>query len=149
MIMYEKRSAFTMIEIMIVVFIIGLLSTILGPSLMKWVGKGEVSTTTANIGAIKSSLGEFRMDVGRNPTTAEGLDVLISPPKDKAVQARWHGPYIPGVEAVPMDAWGRPFIYNNPPVKFKGGKYQKYEIFSYGTGGEEGAKESDIISAGE
>jgi len=138
-----------MIEIMVVIFIIGLLASVVGPGLVKMMGRGSESSTKANLAALKTAVLNFKMDIGRFPSRDEGLEVLINQPKDKGIQARWRGPYLEGVTELPMDAWSRPFIYNCPPVKFKAsGKYQSFEIFSYGEGGEEGATEQSIIDVG-
>ena len=131
----KTRSAFTMIEIMIVIFIIGVLATIVGPNLMKWMGRGSETTTKSNLATLKTELQSFKMDVKRFPTKEEGLDALIAMPKGLP-QGLWRGPYIEG-NAVPLDAWNNAFIYNCPPVKFKD-KYKYFEIYSYGDGGETG-----------
>lgn len=141
----KTRSAFTMIEIMIVVFIIGILATLVGPNMMTWIGKGSITTTKSNLAALKADLQAFKMDVRRFPTKDEGLEALVTMPK--GLQGIWHGPYIEG-NAVPLDAWNRPFIYNCPPAKFKG-KYTYFEIYSYGDGGEESPNaEQNILDAG-
>jgi len=61
-------------------------------------------------GSIKSALGQFEVDVGRYPTTAEGLAALVQCPKNLSA-AHWHGPYL---EKIPIDPWGTPFGYVFP-----------------------------------
>jgi general secretion pathway protein G len=124
----KKHNAFTMIEIMIVIFIIGLLASVVGPNLIKWIGKGQVSTTKSTMASLKSALTTFKMDVGRFPDAKEGLKALVTPKAD----AKWkgyQGPYLEGTTEVPQDGWQRELEYNCPPQKFKG-KYQYYEIIS-------------------
>ena len=147
----KKHSAFTMIEIMIVIFIIGLLASVVGPNLIKLIGKGQVSSTKSTLAGLKAALTSFKMDVGRFPESEsknakEGLKALITP-KANAPWKGYQGPYLEGVTEVPQDAWQRDFEYNCPPQKFKG-KYQYYEIISYGEKDKESATEQDILDMG-
>ncbi|MFH0924974.1 MAG: type II secretion system major pseudopilin GspG [bacterium] len=85
-----------------------------------------------------SALGTFRLDVGRYPTTEEGLKALIVP----LVRVKnWDGPYLPK-KRIPPDPWGREFIYICP------GTHGEYDLFSYGADGKPGGKKenADIVS---
>ncbi len=136
MVISKKRDAFTMIEILVVVFIIGILATLVGPRVIRLLTKGNVSATQATLAALKTDLVEYKQDMGHFPTAKEGgLDALIDRPNIKGNE-RWDGPYIEGQESVPLDAWGNEFEYNLPPIRFKN-KYKIFEIVSEGPEGEE------------
>ena len=133
----KKRNAFTMIEILVVVFIIGLLATLIGPRLVKMITKGEISATKATMAALKSSLVEYRQDMGHFPTKREGdLEALIVSPNTKAAGQYWSKDgYLEGTDEVPLDGWKNDFEYNCPPEVYKK-KYKYYEIISEGPEGE-------------
>ena len=142
----KKSAAFSLMEIMIVVAIIGALAAMVGPRLMGSFGKAQVATTKATMSTLKQALQDYNQDIGRFPTEADGgLNALVQRPKGKA-GAKWDGPYLEGEEEVPEDAWGFEFEYNRPPKKNKG-KYKYYEIVSYGEDGEDGDSEPIVVGA--
>ncbi len=131
-IQYKKcrmRAAFTMMEIMVVVFIIGLLAAMVGPRIMKQLFKGQTTTTQSTISALKNAITEFKMDTGRFPTQREGLKAIIENPGNIK---GWDGPYLEGQDEAPQDAWQYDFIFNRPATVYKS-KYKTYEIISYGS----------------
>jgi general secretion pathway protein G len=142
----KKHNAFTLMEIMIAVFIIGLLASVAVPGLMKMLGRGQVGATQSTLASLKSAITTFKMDVGRIPNTKEGLKALITP-KANAPWKGYQGPYLEGVTEIPMDSWQNEFEYNCPPQRFRG-KYQLYEIISYGEKGKDVATEEDILHTG-
>ena len=101
------RTAFTLMEMLLVVAIIGLLAALLVPQLGKQFGKSQVKITTAQLANLAQSVEQFRLDIQRYPTEQEGLKVLV----DKPLQLdTWDGPYL-GKKTLPTDGWGREFIY--------------------------------------
>lgn len=74
--------------------------------------------------SIKTPLMSFRLHVGRHPSTEEGLRALVIAPH--SVANRWRGPYVAGV--IPLDPWGRPYLYRSPGVRNSGG----YDVWSAG-----------------
>jgi general secretion pathway protein G len=80
---------------------------------------------------LKSALDTMRLDIGRYPTAAEGLALLIGPPQDPETSARWHGPYLDG--PIPNDPWGRPYIYSPD-----GKDGSPIALYSYGPSGKPG-----------
>src|SRR5437870_3145701 len=105
----RAESGFTLIEIMVVLVIIGLLMGIVGPRLIRQQERAQVKTTHIQIEQLGTALDTFRLDVGRYPTTQEGLAGLNQRPFGLD---RWDGPYLK--KAVPKDAWDRPFYYRSP-----------------------------------
>jgi general secretion pathway protein G len=117
-----------MMEIMVVVFIIGLLASLVGPKLIKRIAKGKETATKATMASIKDALIEYYQDVGHFPNKAEGgLDALVEKPSTKSA-TNWRGPYLSG-GTVPLDKWGNEFEYNCPPERFSS-KYQHFELIA-------------------
>ena len=137
--MLKKSSAFTMIEIMVVLVIIGFLFAFLVPRVMKLMFRSEIQITKLKMAKIKEALIEYQQDIGHFPTQKEGkLDALISRPNVPGTEGKWQG-YLTDEDDL-VDKWGNEFEFNMPPVKNKT-KYKYYEIIS--TGGPEGKEISD------
>jgi len=130
MVKTAKSEAFTLIEMLVVVFIIGILATLVGPRVMKLLTGGERSATQATMATLKTAVVQYRSDMGHLP---KKLDELVNKPTAKGSE-NWDGPYLDAVE-VPMDRWNNEFEYNCPPVKHKN-KYRYFEILSPGPEGE-------------
>lgn len=128
----NRKRGFTLLELLVVVVIIGLLAAYVGPRYFSQLGKSEVTVALAQMDAIEKALDTFRLDVGRYPTTEEGLTALQQRP---ATAARWNGPYLK--KALPADPWGRPFTYRAP------GSQGEFEILSYGRDGQPGGSGED------
>src|SRR5512137_2614370 len=92
---------FTLLELLVVMVIIGLLAGFVAPRYFAQVGKSQVKVARAQIDALDKALDQFRLDVGRYPTTEEGLQALVAQPSG---EARWAGPYLK--KGVPADPWG-------------------------------------------
>lgn len=129
-----RRSAgFTLLELLVVIVIIGLLAAYVGPKYFSQLGKSEVTIARAQIGAFEKSLDTYRLDVGRYPSTEEGLGALLTAPASAG--ARWNGPYLK--KALPPDPWGHPFQYRAPGTK------GDYDIVSLGRDGQPGGSGED------
>jgi len=140
----SQNAGFTLIEIMAVVLIIGLLSTIVGVSIFAQVDKGRVTATSVQIANLESVLELYRMDSGHYPTTEQGLDALVNPPDD----ARNYPPggYLQKGR-VPVDPWGNPYEYEQPGQN----NPNTFDLWSYGADGKPGGEgvDGDIGNWGE
>lgn len=118
----RRAGGFTLLEMLVVILIIGMLTGIVAPRLLGQLAKSEITTARAQLSSLDKAVQAFRMDMGRFPTTEEGLNVLTAAPPN---ETRWHGPYLQG--AVPLDPWGKPYQYAIP-----GPAGRDYVLFSAG-----------------
>ena len=130
------NAGFTLIEIMAVVLIIGLLSTIVGVSIFAQVDKGRITAASVQIANLESVLELYRMDSARYPTTEQGLDALINEPND----ARNYPPggYLQK-RRVPEDPWGNPYEYEQPGQN----NPHSFDLWSLGADGNPGGDDVD------
>ena len=105
----RRSRGFTLIELLVVLAILTLLAGLVGPRVLGQLGGAKSKTAGVQIADLDKSLELFKLDVGRYPTTEEGLDALVKRPG--SVNG-WSGPYLKG--GVPSDPWGRPYKYTNP-----------------------------------
>lgn len=124
-----RMPGFTLLELLVVVVIIGLLASYVGPKYFAQIGKSEVKTAQAQIDALEKALDQYRLDVGRYPDTEEGLNALVKAP---ANSAHWQGPYLK--KAVPLDPWGNAYQYKSP------GDHGEFDLFSFGKDGQPGGE---------
>lgn len=122
-----KNAGFTLLELLVVIAIIGLLAAYVGPRYFSQIGKSETTVARAQIGSFENALDQYRLDVGRYPTTEQGLNALITPPDNNQ---KWNGPYLK--KEVPNDPWGHSYTYRFP------GSKKEYDILSYGKDGQPG-----------
>jgi general secretion pathway protein G len=134
-------AGFTLIEIMVVMTIIGLLMALVGPRFMRAVGRAETGAARAQIELLGTALDTFRLEVGRYPSSQEGLAALVQKPFGAD---RWDGPYLKKTE-IPKDPWGRAYVYRSPG---EGGR--PYDIVSFGADGAPGGEgdNRDVTSWG-
>jgi len=105
----RPQRGFTLLELLVVILIIGLLTGIVGPRFLSQIQRSESTTAKAQIDAFDKALQAFRIDMGRYPSTGEGLRALIASPGN---DPRWHGPYLK--DEIPLDPWGMPYKYVLP-----------------------------------
>ena len=133
----RQQAGFTLLELLVVIVIIGMLASYVGPKYFAQLGKSEATTAKAQIEALAKAMDTFRLDVGRYPTSDEGLNALTAQP-DSA--KGWNGPYLK--KGVPPDPWGRPYTYTFPVGN------GDFQILSLGKDGQRGgtAENADITN---
>jgi general secretion pathway protein G len=126
----RKDRGFTLLELLVVMVIIGLLASYVGPRYFAQLGKSEQSVAKAQIEAFAKALDSYRLDIGMYPTTEAGLAALTTKP---SATDKWRGPYLQ--KAVPLDPWGRAYVY-----RFGNTTTGDFELLSYGKDGQPGGE---------
>ena len=134
---YSSRG-FTLIEIMVVVFILGLLVTLVAPKVMGRTDEAKRTKAAADLRAVQQALNLYRLDNGGYPTTDQGLQALVTKPQNGAIPQRWNSEGY--LEKVQTDPWGYPYMYLS--------NGERYSLKSFGADGEEGGdgKYADLDS---
>jgi general secretion pathway protein G len=125
----STSGGFTLVELLVVMIIIGLLAALVGPRFIRQEEKAKIKAAKAQIELLGTALDTFRLDVGRYPTTEEGLESLRTKPGGLE---RWDGPYLK--KDVPLDPWSKGYAYKSP------GEHGPFDIVSYGADGTPGGE---------
>jgi len=126
------QGGFTLMELLVVLAILGLLMSLVGPQVLNQLGGAKTKTTAIQIKDLEQALEMYKLDVGRFPSTGEGLVALVAKP---AGSTGWNGPYLKS--DVPLDPWNREYHYKYP------GERGELDIFSYGQNGTPGGEGED------
>lgn len=118
----NSEAGFTLIEMLVVLAIIGMISALVGPQVIKYLGRAKIDSARVEIQSLETALDLFRLDIGRYPNEQEGLASLVEKP---ANLAPWNGPYVKK-KTTPVDPWGQPYVYRFP------GKQGAYDLYSRG-----------------
>ncbi|WP_269630900.1 type II secretion system major pseudopilin GspG [Pelomonas sp. BJYL3] len=127
----RAQQAFTLLELLVVMVIIGLLAAYVGPRYFGQIGKSERGVARAQLDAFAKALDAYRLDTGHYPTSEQGLAALLGRPGG---EARWSGPYLQ--KALPQDPWGNAYVYRSPAAD--GGDYDLLSLGQDGRAGGEG-----------
>ena len=132
-------AGFTLLELLVVLVILGLLTAIVGPQVMKMLGNAKSDIARIQMENIGSDLDLFNLDVGRYPSEKEGLNVLIRKPTG---MESWSGPYLKS-NTIPIDPWEQPYLYRQP-----GQDNKPYELKSLGADKKRGGsgENTDILT---
>ena len=115
---------------MVVVFILGLLVTLVAPKIIGRSDEARRTKAAADLRAIEQALHLYKLDNGSYPTTDQGLKALVDKPVSGIVPAHWNPDGY--LEKVPVDPWGHLYIYLS--------NSEKYILKSLGADGEEGGE---------
>ena len=131
----NHEAGFTLIEIMVVIAIIGILATLIVPRIMGRPDEARVTAAKHDIGTLNQALKLYRLDIGRYPSTEQGLNALVIRPSAEPVPQNWKmGGYL---DSLPNDPWGHPYQYANPGTK------GEIDVFSYGADNKPGGTGAD------
>lgn len=133
-----RSTGFTLIELLVVLAIIGLLAGLVGPQVMQHLGGAKTKAARVQIEDLAGALDMYKMDVGRYPSTSEGLQALVERPSSART---WNGPYL-RKNKIPQDPWAYDYHYASP------GEHGRFDLSSLGadnaTGGE--GEDQDVNS---
>jgi general secretion pathway protein G len=126
------QRGFTLMELLVVLAILGLLMALVGPNVLRQLGGAKTKTAGIQIKDLEQAAEMYKLDVGRYPSTQEGLDALVNKPSNAT---GWNGPYLKS--DVPLDPWNREYNYKYP------GEKGEIDIFTYGANGAPGGDGED------
>ena len=134
----HKVRGFTLIELLVVLVILGLLAGLVGPRVLKYLGGAKTDTAALQIDELGAGLDLFHLEVGRYPTTDEGLVALSDKPTGVD---NWNGPYLKKKD-IPDDPWGNSYHYRAP------GENGDYDLYSLGRDNADGGdgEDADVVS---
>lgn len=133
----STRRGFTLIEMLVVIVVIAILAGLVGPMVFQNVGDAKVSAAKAQLELFGLALDQYRLDNDYYPSTAQGLEALRTQPTGDPEARNWRGPYLK--KPVPLDPWGRPYLYKSPGDSSKTG----YDLFTLGRDGKPGGTGED------
>ncbi len=120
----HSELGFTLIEVMVVIAIIGIMATLIVPQIMSKPDEARVIAAKQDISSIVQALKLYRLDIGRYPTTEQGLAALVTKPTTEPIPQNWKSNGY--VDRLPKDPWGFAYQYVNPGVR------AEIEVFSFG-----------------
>jgi general secretion pathway protein G len=129
----HANDGFTLMEMLVVLAIIGLIVGMVGPRILGTVDREAPKIAATQAKLLRGAVENFRLDVGRYPTSQEGLGVLITKPSDPNIAVRWRGPYTDG--DIPLDPWKNAYQYSTP-----GANNQPFALYSLGADGKRGGE---------
>lgn len=124
----RRALGFTLIELLIVMVILGLLASLVGPAMFGKVDASRIKTAQAQMQLISTALDTYRLDVGDYPDSLNELR--------QSDKRNWAGPYF--ARELPMDPWGNPYVYSKESEHGS-----EFKLMSYGKDGKQGGSEDD------
>lgn len=124
------QAGFTLLELLVVLAILALLAGLVGPRVLEQLSGARADTAKIQMKNIEAALDLYRLDVGRYPSSSDGLQALLEKP---GTAGKWRGPYLKSKDGV-LDPWGETFQYRIE------GNGNTYEIFSFGADKAEGGE---------
>ncbi|EKT4521587.1 type II secretion system major pseudopilin GspG [Pseudomonas putida] len=133
----RAQRGFTLIEIMVVVIILGVLGALVLPNVMSRPDHAKLTAARTDIQSISTALEIYRLDNGRYPSTAQGLDALVKRPTVAPLPRQWNAQGY--LKSTPTDPWGSPYQYMSPGTRSN----QGYDLYSLGADGQPGGEGMD------
>jgi len=133
----RSRRGFTLIELLVVLIVLGLLASLVAPRIIGRVSEARTTTARTQLDLLGVALDSYRLDNGGYPTTEQGLAALRDRPTREPLPSSWRGPYLR--KAVPMDPWGKAYIYRSPGQQNPSG----FDLVSLGRDGQTGGQDED------
>lgn len=131
----KREGGFSLIEIMVVIVIMGLLLSVVGPAVFQNISQAKTETAKAHMGSMKTALQSYRLDNYTYPTSEQGLQALVAKPTSEPVPRKWRSEGY--MEKLPMDPWDRPYVYTMPSES------HPFDIVTLGADGQPGGEGED------
>ncbi|MEX6500757.1 type II secretion system major pseudopilin GspG [Pseudomonas zhanjiangensis] len=129
----RRVAGFTLLEILVVLVILGLMASLVGPQVFKQLSGSKTKAAALQIQELSSALDLYRLELGRYPSSDQGLEALITKPRDAE---SWNGPYLKK-KVIRKDPWGNEFHYRAP------GQNGDFDLWSLGADNREGGDGED------
>ncbi len=133
----DTAAGFTLIELIVVLIVIGLLAGLVAPQILGRVSDARITTAKAQVELLGVALENYHLDNGIYPSTAQGLEALRTRAAGSPAPGNWRGPYIR--KPVPVDPWGKPYIYRSPGDRDRSG----FDLMTLGRDGKTGGEGED------
>ncbi len=133
----RPTAGFTLIELLVVIVVIAILAGLVGPMVFRNVGDAKVTAAKAQLELFGLALDQYRLDNDYYPSTAQGLESLRTLPSGEPAARNWRGAYLK--KAIPLDPWGRPYVFRSPGEKNPNG----YDLLTLGRDGQPGGSGED------
>lgn len=131
------RAGFTLVELLVVIFVIGTLAALVAPDIFRSVGTSKAVAARSQIEMFSAALDAYRLDNDAYPATTQGLAALRREPLGEPRPRQWAGPYLR--KELPLDPWGRPYLYASPGTA----NPWAFDLLSYGRDGRPGGAGED------
>jgi len=126
----KKQAGFSLIEIMVVLFIIGMMAAFVAPQIFENQGVAQIKKAAVDIQTLEGQLEMYKLRTNRFPTTEQGLEALVSAPSIEPIPRNY--PVEGFIKRLPLDPWGNPYQLLSP------GEIDVVDIYSFGPDMEEG-----------
>ena len=130
------KKGFTLIELMAVLVILGILATIVVVNVSPVFQRANIEKIKADIAQTEKALEMYKFNELKYPSTSEGLDALVNP--HSGLKNPYLFPEDGYISAIPLDPWGREYLYEFPPRKSR-----KFDLYTLGADGMEGGSGDD------
>ncbi|MEO6218009.1 MAG: type II secretion system major pseudopilin GspG [Sphingomonas sp.] len=130
----KGEEGFTLIELMVVIVILAILTTIVAINVMPSGQKAKTTAAKVDISQLEGALNLYKLNYDSYPTTAQGLQALLTAPAGVDASKYQKGGYI---QKLPPDPWGRPYLYASP------GQHGEADVWTLGADGKEGGEGAD------
>jgi general secretion pathway protein G len=107
----KREAGFSLMELLVALVILALIVGLVAPQVLGYLGRAKTDSAKVQIDHLKSSLSLYLVDMGRYPSSSEGLESLVKAPPGAA---NWRGPYVEDGQ-VAADPWGKPYGYELTP----------------------------------
>ncbi|OGW47249.1 MAG: type II secretion system protein GspG [Nitrospirae bacterium RBG_13_41_22] len=136
----ENNKGFTLLEIIVVVFILSLLVAIVAPRIIGRTDDARIAEAKVQTKNFETALKLFMLDNGFYPSTEQGIEALVEKPTVGQIPQKYREEGYLEQKRIPLDPWGNPYIYISPGI------YGDFDIICYGADGKEGGegKNADI-----
>ena len=134
----ERERGFTLIELLVVISVVAILAAVVTPLVFRNVGDAKQAAVRTQIAILELALDAYRLDNDFYPSTGQGLAALVSRPDGIPAARNWRGPYLK--RGVPVDPWGRAYIYRSPS---QDASSVEYDLGSLGRDGAPGGDGDD------